>query len=111
MLTCGQLPGSSEFHGSDAQSRAIQGLITGVGFLGAGVILHEPGMGRIQGLTTAAAIWVAALFGAACGAGVFPPVMIAFVLLVLVLACGGSVERRVHRWLRPKDPAPPPQDS
>lgn len=111
VLTCGQLPGTFDFHAADAQSRAIQGLITGIGFLGAGVILHDPGKGRIQGLTTAAAIWVSALFGAACGAGIVIPVLVGFMLLLLVLIYGGSIERRVHRWLRPKDGLPPPQDS
>ena len=39
-------------------SRVIQGVITGVGFIGAGVILHRPTDKRVHGLTTAAAIWV-----------------------------------------------------
>jgi uncharacterized membrane protein YhiD involved in acid resistance len=41
-------------------SRAIQGVITGIGFLGAGVILQNRATGRISGLTTAASIWVTA---------------------------------------------------
>lgn len=111
VLTSSLLPGAVDFHIADAQSRVIQGLITGIGFLGAGVILHEPGKGRIQGLTTAAAIWVAALFGAACGAGQYAPVAIAAVLLALVLVFGGRFEHRIHRWLRPPQLPTPPQDS
>jgi putative Mg2+ transporter-C (MgtC) family protein len=112
LLVSGNLPGAVDFHAADAQSRAIQGLVTGIGFLGAGVILHEPSRGRIQGLTTAAAIWVSALFGAGCGAGLYAPVLIAFVLLTLILVFGGQIERRVHRWLRPGEmPSSPPQDS
>lgn len=99
VIACSQLPGAVEFHAADAQSRAIQGLITGIGFLGAGVILHKADDNRVTGLTTAAAIWVAALFGAACGAGVFGPVLIAFALLALVLIFGGGLERAVHRRL------------
>lgn len=52
---------SFELHGftdgTDA-GRAIQGVITGIGFLGAGVILQNRATGRISGLTTAASIWV-----------------------------------------------------
>jgi putative Mg2+ transporter-C (MgtC) family protein len=44
-------------------SRVIQGVITGVGFLGAGVILHRPADNKVHGLTTAATIWVT---GAGC---------------------------------------------
>ena len=111
VLVSGQLPGAEGAHGADAQSRTIQGLVTGIGFLGAGVILHEPGKGRIQGLTTAAAIWIAALFGAACGAALYAPVVIGFVLLTAVLLLGGHVEHRLHRWLRPTKLPAPPQDS
>jgi putative Mg2+ transporter-C (MgtC) family protein len=48
-------------------TRVIQGVITGIGFLGAGVIIHE--QGGVHGLTTAASIWIAGALGAACGAG------------------------------------------
>ena len=52
-----------------AASRAIQGIITGIGFLGAGVILHPSGESSVRGLTTAATVWIAAGLGTACGAG------------------------------------------
>ena len=55
----------------EGATRVIQGLVTGIGFLGAGVILHRETKKRIEGLTTAASIWVAAAFGMACGAGLF----------------------------------------
>jgi putative Mg2+ transporter-C (MgtC) family protein len=83
-----------------AVSRVIQGLITGIGFLGAGVILHSATERKVHGLTTAAAIWVAALLGAGAGAGAFAPVLIAFVLVVLVLTLGGRFERSVHDRLK-----------
>lgn len=100
VLVAGQLAGAEGWHAADAQSRVIQGLITGIGFLGAGVILHSINDKKVHGLTTAAAIWVAALFGAACGAGIFKPVLIAFVLLAIVLTLGGRFEHAVHQWLR-----------
>src|ERR1700674_4608091 len=46
-----------------AVSRTIQGVITGVGFLGAGVIIHNQSSERVYGLTTAASIWVTAALG------------------------------------------------
>lgn len=100
VLVAGQLAGAEGPHVADAQSRVIQGLITGIGFLGAGVILHSVDDKKVHGLTTAAAIWVAALFGAACGAGAFRPVLIALVLLAIVLTLGGRFEHAVHQWLR-----------
>src|SRR5262245_25195315 len=53
--------------GSDAASRVIQGIVTGIGFLGAGVIVKE-GF-TVRGLTTAASIWVASAIGVAIGGG------------------------------------------
>jgi putative Mg2+ transporter-C (MgtC) family protein len=106
VAVCGGLPGADSLHSAEEQSRAIQGLITGVGFLGAGVILHSSGEKRIHGLTTAAAIWIAALLGAGCGTGAFTPVLIASALLCLILGYGGSLERALHRRLHPGDPDP-----
>ena len=85
---------------ADVISRVAQGVITGVGFLGAGVILRDPGEGRVHGLTTAAAIWVTALFGVASGAGAFREVALGFALVLLVLWFGGPLERSVRRLFR-----------
>lgn len=52
---------------ADAVSRVIQGTITGVGFIGAGTILHRETSKRVRGLTTAASIWLAAALGIASG--------------------------------------------
>ena len=53
----------------DAASRVIQGLATGIGFLGAGVILKHEEDQRIRGLTTAAGIWMTAAASVAIGLG------------------------------------------
>jgi len=45
----------------------IQGIVTGIGFLGAGVILRGSNVSQVQGLTTAAAIWLTACIGITCG--------------------------------------------
>jgi len=82
-------------------SRAIQGVLTGIGFLGAGVIVRDQGGTRVQGLTTAAAIWLTAAMGVVCGLGAWIPVLVAFVLLFALLLGGGALEDRLHRiWER-----------
>ena len=64
-------------------SRVIQGVITGVGFIGAGVILHRPAEKRVHGLTTAAAIWVTAAMGVLCGLAAWRILGIAAPLILL----------------------------
>ena len=54
---------------SDATSRVIQGILTGIGFLGAGVIVRGERGFRVHGLTSAACAWLTACTGIACGVG------------------------------------------
>jgi putative Mg2+ transporter-C (MgtC) family protein len=82
-------------------SRVVQGIVTGIGFLGAGVIIHTPGQNRIRGLTTAASIWVTAAVGIVCGLGFWIVSVIALVILIVLLTAGRIVEKALHRqWLR-----------
>lgn len=53
----------------NAVSRVVQGILTGIGFLGAGVIFHNIGTQRIFGVTTAACVWLTACIGMMCGIG------------------------------------------
>ena len=85
--------------GADPASRVIQGVITGIGFLGAGIILRRPQDDTVHGMTTAAAIWVTACLGLACGIGAWPVIPVAVVLLLLLLIFGGPVEKALHRHL------------
>jgi putative Mg2+ transporter-C (MgtC) family protein len=83
--------------GQDQQAftRVIQGIATGVGFLGAGEIFRESSRSpRIHGLTSAAAIWVTASLGvvAACGSGFL--VVAATVLILLVFVISRRIEAR-----------------
>jgi putative Mg2+ transporter-C (MgtC) family protein len=55
--------------GFDAISRVIQGVVTGIGFLGAGSILKADSEDRVRGLTTAAGIWLTAGVGVVAGMG------------------------------------------
>lgn len=80
-------------------SRVIQGVITGVGFLGAGVILHRPTGGKVHGLTTAATIWVTASLGVLCGLAAWRILAIAAVLILFLLITGGPFEKWCHRRL------------
>lgn len=70
----------------DALSRVIQGLVTGIGFLGAGTILKRIEEREIQGLTTAAGIWMTAAASAAVGLGQIVIALIGTVLAWLVLS-------------------------
>ncbi|MCJ7744526.1 MAG: MgtC/SapB family protein, partial [Dehalococcoidales bacterium] len=67
-------------------ARVAAGIVTGVGFLGAGAILHREG-GIVAGLTTAATIWVSAAIGLTAGAGLYliAAVGTAIILIVLLL--------------------------
>src|SRR5262249_18406327 len=73
--------------GSDA-SRVIQGIVTGVGFLGAGVIVRSEKGHHVQGLTTAAVVWVTACLGAACAVARWQIVVIGVVLVFVILVFG-----------------------
>jgi putative Mg2+ transporter-C (MgtC) family protein len=77
----------------DPTARVIQGIVTGVGFLGAGTIIRGKTEESVRGLTTAASVWLAAAIGVACGLAYWPLVLIASVLGLLVLALEGIEER------------------
>lgn len=80
---------------TDATSRVIQGIVTGVGFLGAGTIMRGASEDSIRGLTTAASIWLAAASGVACGLADWPLVVVGSALGLLVLVIT-PVERVLH---------------
>jgi putative Mg2+ transporter-C (MgtC) family protein len=77
-----------------ALSRIAQGLVTGVGFIGAGVIMRD-GESHVQGLTTAASVWGCAILGICCGAGDFAIAAVGVVLTLAVLLLGRPLERAI----------------
>ena len=83
----------------NAIGRIIQGILTGIGFLGAGVILRDAG-GHVSGLTTAATIWVCAALGIVCGLGDWSIVGISVVLTLAVLLFGEDLERLAERLFK-----------
>jgi len=66
-------------------SRVAAGVVTGIGFLGAGAIMREE-KGKIAGLTTAASIWAIAAIGIAAGAGLYLMAAIASAVSAIILA-------------------------
>ena len=89
-----------------AASRIVQGILTGIGFLGAGVIVRGVGKGRVHGLTTAACTWLTACLGTVCGFAHAPVIVIAIVLTAAILIFGGPIERWFHARLPPPDDNP-----
>lgn len=79
-----QLPGGGMV-GPAEMSRVLQGLIGGIGFLGAGAVIQNKR--AVRGLTTAAAVWVTAAIGAACGLGYYAiaAIVAAFTMFTLVI--------------------------
>ncbi|HEY2961568.1 MAG TPA: MgtC/SapB family protein [Pyrinomonadaceae bacterium] len=80
----------------DGQSRVIQGIVTGVGFIGAGSILKLSHEHEIKGLTTAAGLWMTAAIGIACGVGAIGIALISAVLTLIVLVLAKVIEDRVN---------------
>jgi putative Mg2+ transporter-C (MgtC) family protein len=73
--------------------RVLQGVVGGIGFLGAGGIVHS--RGHVNGVTTAAGVWIAGALGAACGVGAYVLAVISATFTVLVLALLGRLEQRL----------------
>lgn len=76
-------------------SRVVQAVAIGIGFIGAGIIIYR--QSRVEGLTTAAGLWVAAAIGVAAGAGLYFLAIFTCFLAILVLFGLGAVERRLFR--------------
>ena len=74
-----------------SMSRLIQGIVTGIGFLGAGTIIREHV--HVEGLTTAATIWAVAAIGLTCALGEFPLAVIGTVTILLVLVALPAIEK------------------
>ncbi len=85
--------------GSVDKSRVASNIVQGIGFLGAGLILHN--RNRISGLTSAATVFVVASIGMACGAGLFVPAAVATIIVVVALEFVGLLERGASLKLYP----------
>ncbi len=84
-------------HGEGDVSRVMQGIVTGIGFLGAGVIIRSEKGKHVHNLTTAACVWLTACIGAACGVANWPLVVAGAPIVLVLLVFGGRFEKFVHR--------------
>jgi putative Mg2+ transporter-C (MgtC) family protein len=102
--------GSIGFAGDFDPTRIAAGIVTGIGFIGAGTILR--GEGAIRGLSTAASLWSVGAIGMACGAGLFVFGGGLTLLALFVLEILERIEQRVirGRWvpIQPQGDRPPP---
>ena len=78
--------------GSPNKGQVASNIVQGIGFLGAGLIIHN--RSRISGLTSAASVWVVASIGMACGAGLLAAAAVATVIVIIALEMVGFLERR-----------------
>ena len=78
--------------GSPNKGQVASNIVQGIGFLGAGLIIHN--RSRISGLTSAASVWVVASIGMACGAGLLAAAAVATVIVIIALELVGFLERR-----------------
>ncbi|WP_223302618.1 MgtC/SapB family protein [Halotalea alkalilenta] len=88
------LPSGMVGHVQTDPTRMAQGIMTGIGFLGAGVILKE-GL-TVRGLTTAASIWITASIGILFGIGFWWPAVLTTVVTLVTLALFRQVESRMR---------------
>jgi putative Mg2+ transporter-C (MgtC) family protein len=73
----------------------LEGVLTGIGFIGAGVVLRHPREETVYGLTTAATVWIAGALGIACALAAWTLVVSGLVLALAILFGLGWVERRL----------------
>jgi putative Mg2+ transporter-C (MgtC) family protein len=83
-------------------TRIIHGVVTGVGFLGAGSILRQEGF--VQGLTTAASIWMVAAIGVAVGVHAWTLAITGTVLALIVLEGYRWIEKRLAPRAEEREP-------
>jgi putative Mg2+ transporter-C (MgtC) family protein len=82
---------------SPNKGQVASNIVQGIGFLGAGLILHT--RNRVLGLTSAATVWVVAAVGMACGAGLYVEALIATLIVYFALRFIGVLEAR-SQWKR-----------
>lgn len=89
-------------------TRVLQGLVAGIGFLGAGCIWKDDTEGRVEGLTTAAGLWLTAAVGAAAGMGREVSALLVGLLALFALSILGRWEVRSAIGANPSDKERPP---
>jgi putative Mg2+ transporter-C (MgtC) family protein len=82
--------------GADSAARVVQGIVSGIGFLGAGAILRGTDQIHVYGITTAAAILVVAAMGVACALAAWPILIVGFLATAFLLIVCEPLEQRIH---------------
>ena len=88
------LVGIFAFSGTVDPARMAAGVVSGIGFLGAGAIIRSPA-GGIKGLTTAAGIWAACAIGLACGLGLYKQAGMTTFLVLVILVIFSKVQKNI----------------
>ena len=91
------LVSSSAGLSAEGLSRVIQGIITGIGFIGAGSVLKVSEQHQVRGLTTAASVWMTAAIGVCVGIGAVGIAALSTILALIILAVVGAVEARAEK--------------
>ncbi len=99
------LPHLIEMSSADV-SRIIQGILTGVGFIGGGVILKMSEQHQIVGITTAASIWLAAILGIVTGTGRLGLAIVGAILAFIILSFFGWLENEMFGRHEPTETPP-----
>jgi putative Mg2+ transporter-C (MgtC) family protein len=81
----------------DGTSRVIQGIITGIGFIGAGTILKLEGEVEVKGLTTSAGIWMAAAIGVAVGLGALGLAVMTTIIALIILTVTVALDNWINK--------------
>jgi putative Mg2+ transporter-C (MgtC) family protein len=82
---------------SDGLSRVIQGIVTGIGFIGAGSILKLNDERDVKGLTTAASVWMMAAIGVAVGLGSLGVALLSTLFTLIILGLAGLYDSRAEK--------------
>lgn len=82
---------------SAAATRVVQGIASGIGFLGAGTILKLSDRLEVKGLTTAASIWLAAALGTAAGLKMYPLAVASTIVSLLVMSLLRPLEKKFEQ--------------
>lgn len=97
----------------DSMSRVVQGILqgvlTGVGFIGAGVVMRSEVDNHGHRLTTAATVWATAALGIACALGSWRLIGLGLAITLLLLVVVNPLERLMERRAERTDPAGPPE--
>jgi putative Mg2+ transporter-C (MgtC) family protein len=98
---------AAEFGRDDGATRVMQGILTGIGFLGAGVIVHRGETSHVKNLTTAASVFFVACLGVACAVAPWRLIIAGTVLGLGILIWGGPCEKYLRaRFGTPEDKPP-----